>query len=116
MSLVSRLDKIASALAAKQPSRQQIVRRIIDGVDDPKVVLDSMIANGEITEDLRGDLLFIRRVIVAPIWEAGPDGRVTLVGRRNVHTGAVEVVEGWGDNATQTHCVTPQGSHGRCLV
>ena len=72
------------ALAAKQPSRRQIVRQITDGVDDPKVVLDRMVANGEIAEHQRGDVLFIRRVIVAPIWDMKPDGSARLVGRRNV--------------------------------
>ena len=56
-----------------------------------------MIANGEITEEQRGDVLFIRRVIIEPIWELGGDGSRKLVGRRNVNTGEVEVVEGWGD-------------------
>ena len=28
-----------------------------------------MVANGEIAEHQRGDVLFIRRVIVAPIWD-----------------------------------------------
>jgi hypothetical protein len=97
MRLVSRLDKIAATLAAKQPSRRQIVREITDGVDDPKVVLDRMVANGEIAEHQRGDVLFIRRVIVAPIWDMKPDGSARLVGRRNVHTGEVEKVEGWGE-------------------
>ena len=96
MNLVSRLDKIAAALAAKQPSRRQIVRPITDGVDDPKVVLDRMVANGEIAEHQRGDVLFIRRVIT-PIWDMKPDGSARLVGRRNVHTGEVEKVEGWGE-------------------
>ena len=97
MSLAGRLDKIAATLAAKQPSRGQIVRQIVDGVDDPEAVLDRMVANGEIAEHRRGDVLFIRRVIIAPIWETGPDGVETLVGRRNVHTGEVEKVEGWGE-------------------
>jgi hypothetical protein len=38
---------------------------------------------------------FIRGVIVAPIWDMKPDGSARLVGRRNVHTGEVEKVEGW---------------------
>ena len=97
MSLVSRLDKIAATLAAKQPSRREIVRQIIDGVDDQEVVLDRMVAGGEITEDQRSEVRFIVHHIIAPIWETQPDGRVTLVGRRNVHTGEVEVVEGWGE-------------------
>ena len=97
MRLVSRLDRIGAALAAKQRSRQQIVRQITDGVDDPKVVLDRMVANGEIAEHERGDVRFVRWVIIAPIWERGPDGVETLVGRRNVYTGEVEKVEGWGE-------------------
>ena len=93
MSLVSRLDKIGAALAAKQSPRLQIVRQITDGVDDPKVVLDRMVANGEIAEHQRGDVLFIRWVVVAPIWDMKPDGSARLVGRCNVHTGEVEKVE-----------------------
>jgi len=55
------LDKIAATLAAKQPSRQEIV---------------------------------LRRVIIEPIWEMGTDGSAKLVGRRNVHTDELEIVEG----------------------
>ena len=43
-------------------------------------------------------MLLIKRVIVEPIWEEGADGSARLVGRRNVHTGEVERVEGWGDD------------------
>ena len=49
-----------------------------------------MVANREITEHQRADVLFIRRLIVAPIWDMKPDGSARLVGRRNVHTGEVE--------------------------
>ena len=35
-------------------------------------------------------MLFIRQVIVAPIWDMKPDGSARLVGRRNVHTDEVE--------------------------
>jgi hypothetical protein len=94
MSLEKRLDKIAATLAAQQPARQEIVRRIVDGVDDPKVVLDRMVADGEITEDQRGDVRFIRRVFIASVWETDAEGNSRLVGRRNVHTGEVEPVEG----------------------
>ena len=73
------------------------MRQITDGVDDPKVVLDRMVANGEIAEHQRGDVLFIRWVIVAPIWDMKPDGSARLVGRRNVYTGELEKVEGWGE-------------------
>ena len=61
MSLVNRLDKIAAALAAKNFTRQEIVRRIF-GVEDTKVVLDRMVADGEITEAQRGDVRFIRTI------------------------------------------------------
>ena len=91
MSFEKRLDKIAATLAAQQPARQEIVRRIIDGVDDPKAVL---VADGEVTENQRGDVRFIRRVFIAPIWKTDADGNSRLVGRRNVHTGEVEPVEG----------------------
>jgi len=92
MNLVRRLDKIAAALAAKQSSPQEIVRRIM-GHENPKDILNRMIANGEITEDQRGDVRFIRRVIVAPVWDTDANGDSRLVGRRNVHTGEIEKVE-----------------------
>ena len=61
------------------------MRQITDGVDDPKVVLDRMVANGEIAEHQRGDVLFI---------PSGTRSRTAaVVGRRNVHTGEVEKVE-----------------------
>jgi hypothetical protein len=97
MRLASRLDKIAAILAANQSLRQEIVKRIIEGVDDPDEVLDRMIAN--IAEHQRGDMRFVRRVIVAPVWDIQPDGRARLVGRRNVHTGEIAQVEGWGDRS-----------------
>ena len=31
------------------------------------------------------------------IWDMKPDGSGRLVGRRKVHTGEVEKVEGWGE-------------------
>jgi hypothetical protein len=96
MSLVNRLDKISSALAAKQSPRQKIVRRIM-GNEDRERAFDRMIANGEIAEHQRGDVIFIRRVMIEPIWDMKPDGSARLVGRRNVHTGEVEKVEGWGE-------------------
>jgi hypothetical protein len=92
MKLVSRLDKIEAALAAKEPTRQEIWKRIF-GVEDKGVVLDRMITDGEITEDQRGDVRFIRRVFIAPVWETDTDGNTRLVGRRNVHTGEVEPVD-----------------------
>jgi hypothetical protein len=95
MSLVSRLDKIAATLAAKQSPRQDIVRRVM-GDKEPQDVLDRMIGSGEIAEHQRGDVRFMRRVIVEPIWDMGPDGSARLIGRRNVHTGEIELVEGWG--------------------
>jgi len=64
MSLVGRLDKIATTLAEQQPSRKEIV---------------------------------LHRVIIEPIWEMGTDGSAKLVGRRNVHTDELEIVEGWGN-------------------
>src|SRR5262249_26020823 len=51
MSLDSRLDKLAAALAARQPPQREIVRRIIDGVDDSKELLGRMVANGESRRD-----------------------------------------------------------------
>ena len=93
---VSRLDKIAAALTAKQSTRQEIVRRIT-GNEDPEEVLDRMIANGEITENQRGDVRFIRRILIAPVWEIGADGSDRLVGRRKVHTGEIEKVEDWAN-------------------
>jgi hypothetical protein len=98
MRLVSRLDKIAAALAAKRSSRQEIVRRIM-GHENPEDVLDRIIASGEITTDQRGDVRFIRRVFVAPFWDMRADGSARLIGRRNVHTGEIEHVEGWGDRS-----------------
>ena len=62
------------------------------GHENPKDVLNRMIANGEITTDQRGDVRFIRRVFVEPIWET-KDGSARLVGRRNVHTREIEKVE-----------------------
>ena len=35
------------------------------------------------------------RSIIEPIWEMGTDGNERLAGRRNIHTGEVEVVD-WG--------------------
>ena len=96
MSLDSRLDKIAATFASKQSSRQQIVRRIM-GDEHPEEVLNRMVAHGEIAEHQRGDVRFVRWVIIEPIWELGADGNQKLVGRRNVYTGEVEVVEGWAD-------------------
>ena len=46
MRLVSRLDKIAATLAAKQPARQEIWKCIM-GVEDKEVALDRMIADGD---------------------------------------------------------------------
>jgi hypothetical protein len=92
MSLEKRLDKIAATLAAKEPARQEIWKRIF-GVEDTEMVLDRMIADGEITEDQRGDVRFIRRVFIEPVWETDADGNTRLVGRRNVHTGEVEPVD-----------------------
>ena len=63
------------------------------GHENPEDVLDHMIASGEITTDQRGDVRFIRRVFVEPIWETKADGSARLVGRRNVHTGEIEKVE-----------------------
>ena len=97
MSLESRLDKLAAALAVRQPPQRDIVRRTIDGVDDPEALLGRMVANREITEEQRGDVRFIRRTIIEPIWETDADGNSRFVGRRNVHTGEVEPVEGSGD-------------------
>src|SRR5262245_39337470 len=88
-----RLDKIAAALAAKQPPREKIVRRIIDGVEDPDEVLYRMVADGEIAEHQKGDVQFIVRRIIEPIWEKSADGGARLVGRRNVYTGEVQKVE-----------------------
>jgi hypothetical protein len=76
---------------------QEIVRRIM-GDENPEDVLDRMIANGEIAEHQRGDVRFIRTVIIVPVWEMGADGSAKLVGRRNVHTGEVELVDGWGSD------------------
>jgi hypothetical protein len=96
MSLDSRLDKIAATLAARRSSHQEIVRRIM-GHENPQDVLDRMIANGEIAEHQRGNVRFVRRVIVEPIWDTGPDGGARLVGRRNVHTGEIGKVEDWAN-------------------
>jgi len=63
------------------------------GHENPEDVLDHMIASGEITEHQRGDVRFIRRVIVAPVWDTDANGAPRLVGRRNVHTGKIERVE-----------------------
>ncbi len=52
-----------------------------------------MVADGEIAEHERGDVCFIVRTIIEPIWEKQPDGATKLVGRRNVHTGEVEEVK-----------------------
>ena len=68
------------------------MRRIF-GVEDTKVVLDRMVADGEITEAQRGDVRFIRRLCIAPVWETDTDGNTRLVGCRNVHTGEVEPVD-----------------------
>jgi hypothetical protein len=87
--------RIHSLPQAGEAPRRQVVRQIIDGVDDQEVVRDRMVANGEIAEHQRGEVLFVQRVIVAPIWDMKPDGSAMLVGRRNVHTGEVEKVEGW---------------------
>jgi len=67
------------------------------GDENPEDVLDRMIASGEITTDQRDDVRFIRRVIVAPVWEIGADGSDRLVGRRKVHTGEIEKVEDWAN-------------------
>ena len=56
-----------------------------------------MVANREIAEHQRSDVLFIRRVMIEPIWDMKPDGSARLVGRRNVHTGKIELVEEGGD-------------------
>ena len=92
MSLEKRLDKIAATLAAKEPARQEIWKCIF-GVEDKEAVLDRMVADGEITEDQRGDVRFIRRVFIEPVWDTDADGNTRLVGRRNVHTGEVEPVD-----------------------
>jgi hypothetical protein len=92
MSLEKRLDKIAATLAAKEPARQEI-RKCIIGVEDEEEVLDRMIATGEITEDQTGDVRFIRRVFISPVWETDADGNPRFVGRRNVHTGEIEPVD-----------------------
>ena len=77
--------------AAEQ--HQHIVLEIIDGVDDPVEVLDRLIASGKIAEHQRGDVRFIRRVFVEPIWDISPDGSARVIGRRNVHTGEIEKVD-----------------------
>jgi hypothetical protein len=43
--------------------------------------------------------IVLRRVIIEPIWEMGTDGSAKLVGRRNVHTDELEIVEGWGNES-----------------
>jgi hypothetical protein len=45
MKLVSRLDKIAAAVTAKQSCRQEIVRRIM-GDQNAEEVLNRMVASG----------------------------------------------------------------------
>jgi hypothetical protein len=92
MSLVRRLDKIAATLAAKQSSLGIV--HLVKGDEDPEIVLDRMIANGEIAEHQRSDVLLIRMVAIEPIWEMSADGSARLIGRRNVHTGEVERVDG----------------------
>lgn len=82
--------------AARQ--HQEIVVRIIDGVDDPNEMLNRLIASGTIAEHQSADVRFIRIAIIEPIWDMSPDGSARLVGRRNVHTGEVEEVE-WGVHA-----------------
>ena len=52
-----------------------------------------MVTDGEITEDQRGDVRFIRRVFIEPVWETDADGNSRLVGCRNVHTGEIEPVD-----------------------
>jgi hypothetical protein len=96
MSLTRRLDKIAATLAAKSPPREIIVHEIIEGVDDPDEVLARMVADGAIAEHQKGDVQFIVRSIIEPVWEMNPDGGARLVGRRNLYTGEVEKVE-WGN-------------------
>jgi hypothetical protein len=93
-SLKTRLEKLESRAL---PSRH-IVRQIIDGVDDPKEVLDRMVAVGEIAEHERGDVSFIIWRVFAPIWDERPDGSARRIGSRNVYTGEVEKVEGWGES------------------
>ena len=67
--LSARLDRIEQrALPEKQP----IYRRRMEG-EDPDVVLDRMVAAGEIGEDQRDDVNWIVRVIVEPKWR---DGRI----------------------------------------
>jgi hypothetical protein len=67
------------------------------GHEHTEDVLDRMIAGGEITTDQRGDVRFIWRVFVEPIWETKADGSARLVARRNVHTGEIEKVEDWAN-------------------
>jgi hypothetical protein len=92
-SLKTRLEKLESTLAP----RRRIVRRVIEGVDDPKEVLDRMVADGEIAEHEKGDVSFIIWRVFAPIWDERPDGSARRIGSRNVYTGEVEKVEGWGE-------------------
>jgi hypothetical protein len=61
------------------------------GIGVPAITATTV--GAEITEDPRGDVRFIRRVFIEPIWETDADSNSRLVGRRNVHTGEVELVE-----------------------
>ena len=62
--LSARLDKIEQRVTPEKP---YICRRLIQGQDpEPEEVLDRMVADGEIKEDQRDDVMFIVRVIVDP--------------------------------------------------
>ena len=62
--LITRLDKIEQRVAPEKP---YICRQLIEGQDpEPEEVLDQMVADGEITEDQRDDVLFIIIHIVDP--------------------------------------------------
>lgn len=61
----------------QQIVQPQIVRRVVD--EDPDLVLDRMIADGEIAASQRDDVLIIRRLIVDP---KTSDGDLNITERR----------------------------------
>ena len=60
--LLKELRQIGNAL--NEIVAPQLIVRVID--EDPELVLDRMIAAGEITTNQRDDVLIIRRLIVDP--------------------------------------------------
>ena len=58
--------------------REPIVRQV-PCWQDPQEYLDQMVASGEITEAQREDVVLIQRVIVRPLHELDPDGKIVGV-------------------------------------